>query len=114
MREEVRTVRFDFLGEKEWATYRLGALGPDLSDWQREHGADQGAFRDLIEKLLTAWSVTDDDGTPIPPTRAAIEEHGIPTPFLTAARDAVYEDAAPNAIARATSGGPSSRPPATA
>jgi len=105
MQEEVRTITFRFLSEDVKVTYRLGAMGANLSDWVKDHGSDTGALRDMVEKVVTSWDVTDEDGTVIPATRAAIEQYDIPTPFLNAVFEAVYADATPGELKKLSYGG---------
>jgi len=104
MREEVRTVTFRFLGQDVKITYRLGAMGASLSEWFARHGTDVGSLHEMIEKVLTAWDVTDEDGNVLPTTRDAIIAYDIPTPFLTAVFEAVNADATPGELKKSTSG----------
>jgi hypothetical protein len=100
-KETIRTVRFDFLGHKEHAKYKLGALSVGLTDFMNERANGHGTLPAWTEYVVTEWSLTA-NGEPILPTIEQIEHFGIPTPYLRAVHDAVYDDADPKAL-RATS-----------
>lgn len=73
-------------------TYKLSSMGIDLDDWLAEHAEDREYNMGWLERLLTTWDLTDDDGKPLPTTAAAMEEYGIPTPVIRMMLNACYED----------------------
>jgi hypothetical protein len=81
-------------------TYRLAALNVHLSDWLQENGSDRGSLMVWIERVVTAWDITD-AGQPIPPTRDEIERREFSTALLRMIMDAIYDDSQAGNLSKA-------------
>lgn len=102
IKETIRTVKFDFLSEKESVSYRLGKINPDFGVWMEDHSGNRGSLAEMIETLVERWSLTAHDEM-ILPTREMIEQHEVPTPYLRAVVAAIFDDASPSKLTSAKS-----------
>lgn len=88
-----RSVPVEFGDVTLSVSYRLGAINRELMAWIEAHGEDDASGFHLLEKVLSSWDLTDEQGQPIPVTAEAMLGHGVPDTFLVAALKAVMRDA---------------------
>lgn len=103
MTEALRTVKVTIGGEDYHLTYRLGAINSELSDWALESSSERGALRQWLERVVSAWDVTDDNDQPVPITREAMEQNEFPVPAMIAFREAIWADCSPEKLQRRSS-----------
>lgn len=80
LRDVKRKVEVTLLGQPLNVVYRLSAV--DTVSEMITSG--KGTKPECIETMVESWGLEDDEGVMIPPTVAAIEEHGVPNTILNA------------------------------
>lgn len=98
MAQAQRTISVRFLGEEAQITYRLGGVNPKFWDWMGAHGLERNSVVGALTQLVVSWDVLGDDDQPISISRAAIDAHEVPTPFLRAVYNSILEDAQPGKL----------------
>jgi hypothetical protein len=108
--KDLRTCTVEYEGETAEVTYKPSAYTPQVEDnlqTAMETGRPSNAIARLLDGVVTAWEVLDEEGTEIPPVFENMKT--MPSAFLTTVANTITRDMQSERDDRKNSGGGSPR-----